>query len=328
MPPPDRRSIDTSILRRLVAADPGASARQLKHCPRLGCPAAGGPRSVPRHIVASFLRSWGQVTANLDEKKVHITIVSSPLLILHSTRIPSPPPLYTSPISTTTTSSGTPRKNKNKMKNNNSALSMGQKSKFPAMALGLSLAMAGTSFGAILALPNDATTTVSGIDTGGEYEEIDNVTLNITSTGSLTVDALKFQDGDSNASFFNIAGIATMNQLVAGKDGPLTTTISLGGLLTVGDSNWSDFRNDDTLSRIIIEDGGTFRLWNTSSTDGGAPFGSADLARIVDINDVTIVGVAGTGGDAGYDIYAVPEPSSMSLLALGGLALIRRRRRA
>ncbi len=48
---------------------------------------------------------------------------------------------------------------------------------------------------------------------------------------------------------------------------------------------------------------------------------------VADAYTVTV----GTGADTGYSVYtatAVPEPTSMSLLALGGLALLRRRRRA
>ena len=161
---------------------------------------------------------------------------------------------------------------------------------------------------------------------GYEAEDVTAATLNVNSGGVLTLGAVKFEDGDSGTSFFNVSnGTVYLNQIVAGKTGPLTTTIGNGGTLTVGMPDWGNFRMDDLGSKIIIEGSGTFKLW--TETDITNPTGDP-LDRIVDIYDVTITGVPGTGADAAYTIYTVPEPATMSLLAIGGLAIIRRRKRA
>jgi hypothetical protein len=150
-------------------------------------------------------------------------------------------------------------------------------------------------------------------------------TLNVNSGGVLTLGALKYEDGDTGTSALNIENATvTLNQIVAGKKGPLTTTIGDGGTLTVGVPAWGSFRMDDLGSSIIIEGSGTFKRWTQIdiTNDTNDP-----LARIVDINDVTIIGVSGEGADAAYTIYTVPEPATMSVLAIGGLGVLLKRRR-
>jgi hypothetical protein len=72
--------------------------------------------------------------------------------------------------------------------------------------------------------------------------------------------------------------------------------------------------NTGTGSSISIDLtlGGTTHYWNYSDTSGN-PYGSDYNAAEGDLGDLTI--------------YTVPEPATVALLGLGGLLLLRRRRR-
>jgi hypothetical protein len=165
-----------------------------------------------------------------------------------------------------------------------------------------------------------------------EFEEMTNIHVTVNGGAFIRVGALKVEDGDSGSSTLNISnGTLSLNQLVGGKDGPMVTTIGDGGALRIDPTGtsydpWCQYGTDDAGSSINLSGTGMFVIKRVD-----------DLVNIDPLDEAKIFGLGGLnladGGVAkdtvgNYTTYtAVPEPATMSLLAIGGLALLRRKRR-
>ena len=229
---------------------------------------------------------------------------------------------------------------------------MGQKIKFPAIALGLSLAIAAPAFasfsgsktilsgstenvdGSIAKNANtDITVNVGGTLTGGEFKVADEwgYTFDLNIYGTAEIEEFKiYGDGASTITVGNGTDAATLaiGEGFLGKHGDSTITINSGSSMVIDATayGWAgefEIRTDFT-SSIDLVGTGTFRLIN----DGTSAAALVNDGLVTGNGGTTAVTTAQVGDYTVYSTTAVPEPTSMSLLALGGLALLRRRRRS
>jgi hypothetical protein len=166
-----------------------------------------------------------------------------------------------------------------------------------------------------------------------EFEEMTNIHVTVNGGAFIRVGALKVEDGDSGSSTLNISnGTLSLNQLVGGKDGPMVTTIGEGGSLRIDPTGtsydpWCQYGTDDAGSSINLSGTGMFVIKRVNDLVNIDPL---DEAKIFGLGGLNLADDGVTRTDAGgFSTYtvAVPEPATMSLLAIGGLALIRRRKR-
>jgi autotransporter family porin len=170
--------------------------------------------------------------------------------------------------------------------------------------------------------------------------------LNITNGGAVSSSGTAYlgrQSGSTGTVSVDGAGSTWANSgsLFVGNTGTGTLAISNGGLVSVGgsltidtNSGGSSFvdmslggqlallgsANNRTDFLTLVGGGGEIRYWDGEAWSNITGAGGSDYSV-----------VAMTGGDLdGYSVLtvtAVPEPATMSLLALGGLALLRRRKK-
>ena len=176
-----------------------------------------------------------------------------------------------------------------------------------------------------------------------------NGTMNITNGGTVSNNNHSWigsLSGSTGVVVVDGAGSAWTNNsnLYAGSKGPATLNITNGGLVSVAgtltiDPNYDgdSFVNMDTGGMLallgdaddsigdfltLVSGRDAIRYWDDSIADW------ADITGATYGADYTLNYLA-TGDLAGYTVLTVgvPEPATMSLLALGGLAILRRKRK-
>lgn len=137
-------------------------------------------------------------------------------------------------------------------------------------------------------------------------------TLNVEEGGHVSVGTDLFMQANGGTAYLNFILTSTADPLI-----DVAGNASLAGELTVG--------LDESLTLV---NGDVFTLIDIGGTRSGvfSNFAQDDLLGTFNGIDLHL---SYTGGD-GNDVvaYAVPEPTSLALLAFGGLLLTRRRRRA
>ncbi|MBL7219796.1 MAG: PEP-CTERM sorting domain-containing protein [Phycisphaerae bacterium] len=146
------------------------------------------------------------------------------------------------------------------------------------------------------------------------------------------------------------AGTLNLSQAFGVGGAASATATMTGGEINIADDNYADtgfiVRSNGTFNfgggvvnlaeqqeaDFLIETGGVFN-WTTGSTGVFNWTGGDRTSRLTTLaSSMTIAGSAATAADfniaydSGVTTMTLPEPATMSLLALGGLAMLRRRR--
>lgn len=173
------------------------------------------------------------------------------------------------------------------------------------------------------------------ISSGGAVSNaIGHIGARTDSTGAVTVSGNGTTWANSSKLYVGDNGVGTLyieDDGLVGVAGGLTIDsnggddsfikMATGGMLALyGEA-------DNSLSAFLLLVGGTdaIRYWDDSI------WAWADITGAIEGVDYTLNYVTGTGGELdGYTVLTVntvPEPASMAVLALGGLAVLRRRSR-
>jgi len=149
------------------------------------------------------------------------------------------------------------------------------------------------------------------------------------STGAVTVSGAGSTWANASDLYVGYYGVGTLNIANGGlvnvdgeltidnnRDGDSFVTMATGGMLALYG------KADDSLGDLLGLISGTddIRYWDNSVSDW-APITGATLGEDYTLDYMT------EGDLAGYTVLTVPEPATMTLLALGGLAILRRRGR-
>jgi hypothetical protein len=180
----------------------------------------------------------------------------------------------------------------------------------------------------------DITINVGGSMTGGEFQASDGsgYTFDMDIFGAADIEQLKVFGPACTVVVGNGTNAATLEIVegLLGKTGNATITINdLSTMIVSG--NWDSAykvdaglgTNTDTYidllgSGTLVVNASITESWFDKSIKGNGTLN----------NWVKTYDAGGFDGDGSNTYTAIPEPATMSLLAIGGLALIRRRRRS
>jgi hypothetical protein len=156
--------------------------------------------------------------------------------------------------------------------------------------------------------------------------EISNMSTRLNVFGTAYIEQIKCaQAGNDNEVVVGTVGGAAATLTIVegylGKNGMASMTINDNSSFII-DGDWAgSFKidtNGTTGAYIDLVGSGTIRALNSGAFTGSA------ANSIIGNGGTTAVT---TAVDGAYTVYSTPEPATMSLLAIGGLALLRRKRR-
>jgi PEP-CTERM motif len=197
-----------------------------------------------------------------------------------------------------------------------------------------------------------------GLEGEGDVDATDWVFLAVSYDGTATTDNLKFYSGSNSAAVTQLGVTATANagalfptgasaQFCVGcTDAAPGSDFAAEGLqddvrvydnildlaaldvvrlenagspLLDGDYNGDGFVGVDDLNLVLVN-------WNTSPAPGDLLSGEGTGDGFVGVDDLNIVLVNWNNGTPPAAGAAIPEPASLALLGMGGMAMLRRRR--